>query len=125
MRYLDRYQATLHPYAADLNSLRASPTIGIQTVKAVWFRRRQGTTVAVYGELGDCQAPPPATVSEFLIRLTDGRYGGRAIARWDGVNMWAPQMPWDDTVAVQKTLADALDGHPGCPAGYDGWWTFQ
>ncbi|BAL87184.1 hypothetical protein AMIS_19640 [Actinoplanes missouriensis 431] len=92
----DRFLLSRRPYAVDLGSLHVRE-IGegytTSTVSAIWFRRRRGETVAVYGHLWDHQNPPARSAIEFLERHDDGRYGGRAEARWDGSTLWAPETP--------------------------------
>lgn len=123
----DRFVLSRRPYAVDLDSLRVAE-IGegytTATVDAIWFRRRRGETVAVYGELWDHQNPPPQSAAEFLARHDDGRYGGRALARWDGSTLWAPETPFETAAKRQATLQRALTDFPDVPAGHDGWWVF-
>ncbi len=123
-----RFLISRKPYAVDLNSLHVTELgEGYFTAKvdAIWFRRRRGQTGAVYGELWDHQTPQPTSAHEFLYRHDDGRYGGRALARWDGSTLWAPETPYEVAQQRQKTLAEALIRYPALPAGCDGWWTFQ
>lgn len=123
-----RFVLSHRPYAVDLGSLRVRE-IGegytTATVDAVWFRRRRGETVSVFGHLWDHQSPPAVSAHEFLDRLDDGRYGGRALARWDGETLWAPETPFDVARQRQIMLQAALDEFPQVPAGFDGWWTFR
>lgn len=123
----DRFVLSRRTYAVDLDSLRVTE-IGegytTATVNAIWFRRRRGETVAVYGHLWDHQNPPSLSAAEFLARHDDGRYGGRALARWDGSALWAPETPFEEAAHRQATLQRTLTDYPDVPAGYDGWWSF-
>lgn len=123
----DRFILSRRPYAVDLGGLRVTE-IGegytTATVGAIWFRRRRGQTVAVYGELWDHQNPPPLSATGFLARHDDGRYGGRALARWDGSTLWAPETPFELASLRQEALQRALTNYPEVPDGYNGWWTF-
>ncbi|WP_030975190.1 hypothetical protein [Streptomyces sp. NRRL S-1824] len=116
----DRFLISRRPYAIDLASLIDGP---VSAVTAVWFRRKQGATVACIGNLWDTQRPTPKDVAEFLARHTDGRYGGTCEGRWDGEHYWGAQKP--DTIAEHlELLRPMLANYPAIPAGYDGWWRF-
>lgn len=95
------------------------------TIEAVWFRRKSGTLSAHYGHLWDVTSEKPATVTSWLEGMTDGRYGGRCEVRWNGQDLWAPEVDWDRQIQFQKVLAQMLDGYPAVPEGYEGWWTFK
>lgn len=124
----DRFLLSRRPYAVDLESLQVRE-IGegytTSTVTAIWFRRRRGETVAVYGHLWDHQNPPSLSAHEFLARHDDGRYGGRALARWDGSTLWAPETPYEVASLRHAVLLRALTNYPEVPDGYNGWWTFH
>jgi hypothetical protein len=127
MRREDRFVMSHRPYAVDLGSLHAGH-VGTQSptkATAVWFRRpRRGVTMACVGLLWDYQDPLPATVSEFLERHDDGRYGGETLGRWDGERYWGAQRP----ELIEEHLAllrPTLENFPAVPAGFDGWWTFR
>jgi hypothetical protein len=92
---------------------------------AVWFRRRNGLTVACAGSLWDYQNERPADWEAFARAHTDGRYGGNCVARWDGSNLWAPQMPFERAQEYLAVLRPMLDGFPAAPEPYQGWWTFH
>ena len=124
MNRLSKFAISKRPYAVDMNSLHRQHGGGWAVI-AVWFRRRRGVTVACIGELWNYLSPPPANALEFVERHTDGRYGGDAIARWDGETLWAPEVPYSDVPAIQDRLQRMLDGYPATPASFDGWWTFQ
>lgn len=124
----DRFLISRKPYAVDLDSLHVTEIVEghtTATVNAVWFRRRRGETVAVYGELWDHQNPPSLSAREFLARHDDGRYGGHAMARWDGSTLWAPETSFEVALQRQVVLQRALSAYPEVPEGYDGWWTFR
>lgn len=134
----ERFRISKRPYAVDLGSMR------IQTIEpspeqhqlvrvhhirigAVWFRRREGRTVAVLGRLWDiCRDPAPGDVHEALRRHRDGRYGGSWIARWDGEDYVSehPQPP-EAMAEHLALLRPMLEGYPAVPAGHDGWWRFE
>lgn len=119
------------PYAVDLGSLSKQTYYGqIQnhyryTMKAAWFRRRNGLTVACLGYLNTSQDMETADVAEILARFTDGRYGGDCKARWDGDNLWAPESTWDQMKEYEEFLRPMLANYPEVPPGFDGWWTFK
>jgi len=128
----DRFLISRKPYAVDLGSLRGKCTPSPQgqhpyyfdgQINAVWFRRKKGVTVACIGTLWDLQHPEPTDAAQFLRQHTDGRYGGRCEARWDGSGYWGAEAP--DAVAEHLALLrPMLDGYPLCPASHDGWWRF-
>lgn len=123
------------PYAVDLASFQIVGSLDYQTgtwhrcrVEAVWFRRRQGVTVACVGELHTIQQPQPAGAAEFLTRYDDGRHGGDCKGRWDGTGYWGAQEP-DVIARYLELLRPMLENHvredrPQVPDGYDGWWRF-
>lgn len=124
----DKFLISRKPYAVDLSSLRGNvgPDTGTYHgwISAVWFRRRQGVTIACIGDLWDLQDVKPASAEEFLLRHDDGRYGGDCTGRWDGESYWG-----NVTLAEQERhlaiLRPMLANYPAIPDGYDGWWTFQ
>lgn len=118
-----RFLISRKPYAVRLDSLRAD---GDNTayLDAVWFRRRNGITVACVGHLWDIQRPLPKDSTEFLARHDDGRYGGTCEGRWDGERYWGAQAP--ELISTHlELLRSMLTNYPAIPSGYDGWWTFQ
>lgn len=117
----DRFLISRRLYAVDLNSLCV--TEHMVTLGAVWFRRRNGATVACIGHLWDIQHPAPADAAEFLQRHDDGRYGGTCEGRWDGERYWGAQEP---AVMEQhlNLLRPMLTNYPTIPASHDGWWRF-
>lgn len=131
MIHTDQFRISDRPYAVDLDTLTTHENMGARGpywtggTDAVWFRRRRGVTVAVAGQLHGLIHTAPADVRDFLTKNTDGRYGGSAVARWDGSNLWAPQMHRDDQEEYYALLAPMLDAFPAIPHGYDGWWTFN
>lgn len=122
----ERFRLSDRPYAVDLSSLTVN-TYGCHQVDAMWFRRRRGVTVACAGDLhtGLYGEPAPVDARDFLTRYTDGRHGGHAAARWDGNNLWAPEMSKDEQDRYYELLKPMLDAYPEVPYGFDGWWTFQ
>jgi hypothetical protein len=122
-----RHVLSRRPYAVDMDSL-TFPGSGQSQVRAAWFRRRRGATVACAGVLWDFQGDPrPKDVPEFLRRHDDGRYGGRTQARWDGDALWT-----DSHIShteAERLLTDLLrpmlDNYPDVPRGFDGWWVFE
>lgn len=126
----DRFLISQRPYAVDLSSLRvetrtrmSGPDYYSATIDAVWFRRRKSITVACIGELWDFQDERPTDGRMFLEQLTDGRYGGRCAARWDGTGYWGAEAP-DVAAAHLEVLRPMLAGYPALVEGYDGWWRF-
>lgn len=139
MQRSDRFLISKQPYAVNLTTYNTreeyaryasskkvadKPTYWM-TVEAVWFRRKSGALSAHYGRLWDVSSTKPESVTSWLEGLTDGRYGGSCVARWNGQDMWAPEVDWDRQVQLQKVLAQMLDGYPAVPEGYEGWWTFK
>lgn len=128
MRHEDRFVQSHRPYAVNLATLRRADVLTDRPVwwrvEAVWFRRRNGITIACVGELRTIQDPRPKDAIDFLIRYTDGRYGGDCHGRWDGENYWGAQQP--DTIAEHlELLRPMLANHPAIPYGFDGWWSFR
>ena len=131
MNRTDRFLISQKPYAVDLNTLRTArkerqdgSAFYFGRIDAVWFRRKQGVTVACVGTLWDFQDAQPASAREFLERHTDGRYGGDCDGRWDGERYWGAQHP--ETIEQHLALLrPMLSAYPALPDGYDGWWTFH
>lgn len=130
MRREDEFVVSHRPYAVDLSSLTVEPhqpgerTVYYCWVSAVWYRRRNGQTVACVGTLRGFQHAVPSDALEFLARHDDGRYGGDCLGRWDGARYWGAQEP--ETIEQHLALLrPMLDAYPAVPAGYDGWWTFH
>lgn len=129
----DRFLISRKPYAVDLVSLRGARTDTPRgrhpyyfdgRISAVWFRRKQGVTVACIGALWDLQHPEPTDGVEFLRQHDDGRYGGDCEGRWDGERYWGAQEP--EVMAQHLAiLRPMLANYPAIPPGYDGWWTFR
>ena len=120
------------PYAVNPGSLRVRTETrqdGTEyfygAIEAAWFRRRSGFTVACLGRLWDYQDERPSNAEQFLANHRDGRYGGSAIARWDGSNLWAPEMRKAKQDQCFELLEPMLANFPAVPPGYDGWWTFK
>lgn len=126
----ERFLISRRPYAIDLGSLRTvehdrddGSHYYSGRVDAVWYRRRQGVTVACIGTLWDYQDVQPEDGRTFLEHHEDGRYGGDCVGRWDGTGYWGTEVP-----DVQKqhlaVLRPMLAAYPVIPEGYDGWWRF-
>lgn len=122
----ERFLLSRKQYAADLSSMTVDEGERWHWVhiKAVWYRRRRGVTVACIGELRDRQDSVPMDAVEFLERYTDGRYGGDCWGRWDGERYWGAQEP-AVMAAHLALLRPMLKGYPMALPGFDGWWTFQ
>ena len=133
----DKFIQSHAPYAVDLSTLTVEDA-GAHghswcAVQAVWFRRRREggsgpmVTAACWGELRDLQKPAPGDALQFLEQFTDGRYGGRCAARWNGTTLWlTPDLADPDHFkAAMELLGPMLTSHPAVPASYSGWWTFR
>lgn len=126
-----KFLISRRPYAVDLASLRVQGNDCMNgsrvyrcAADAVWFRRRSGQTVACTGTLWDFQGERPADTAQFLRQLTDGRYGGRCAARWDGRSYWSEDGNLEQQERHLAVLRPMLAAHPEIPEGYDGWWRF-
>ena len=124
------FRISRRPYAVDMASLRIEEREGYKgrayyagTVRAVWFRRRHGITMACTGILWDTQDNCPADAAAFLTAHTDGRYGGDCKGRWDGTRYWGAQEP-DVIERHLDLLRPMLEHFPEVPPGFDGWWRF-
>lgn len=123
LRRLDTFKISKKPIAVDPEGLVLS-SVGTARLRAVWFRRRYGFTVACLGTLWDHQDPAPDNWLEFLDRCDTGRYGPDCDGRWDGANYWGSQRP--ETMKEHlKILRPMMENYPSVPDGYDGWWTFH
>jgi len=126
----DKFVLSHRPYAVDLSSLHVNVEGGRNgeyahaSVRAVWFRRKNGVTGAVAGELWDIQRPTPKDAMQFLEQHDDGRYGGRPFARWDGTNFWAAGQDPEENARLLALLKPMLAEYPAVPEGHDGWWRF-
>lgn len=126
----DKFVLSHRPYAVDLSSLRVETRTGFRgeychgAINAVWFRRKNGVTGAVAGELWDIQQPVPKDALQFLEQHDDGRYGGRPFARWDGTNFWAAGQDPEENARLLALLKPMLAGYPAVPAPFSGWWRF-
>lgn len=135
MKREDRYVHSHRPYAVDLGSMEIEhqPAQDGRSVEhwdvrfdAVWFRGRLSAPVAVAGHLWDYVRTEPRDERHALELLDDGRYGGSARVRWDGANLWAPQMPFAEAqeyLEILRPMLDAFPEHPGEPYA-DGWYVY-
>jgi hypothetical protein len=129
---LERFLISKRPYAASLaepphTKLHRRVDASVYwyaSVQAVWFRRRDGRTMACVGRLWDFQDEKPKTVEQFLERHDDGRYGGSTEGRWDGVGYWGSELPGIRAEHLEL-LEPMLEHFPEVPPGFDGWWTFS
>ena len=131
-----RFVMSHRQYAVDLANLTISSRTGYQgreffygAVRAVWFRRRKGVTVACIGILWDSQDTRPADGRAFLLGHEDGRYGGDCLGRWDGSGYWGSENP--DVMAEHLELLRPMlasyeqdPKNPALPDGFDRWWRF-
>lgn len=124
MRREDTFVQSHAPYAVAVNGLSIEVPDRMSMVRAVWFRRRKGVTVACVGYLWDHLRPGPASVAEFLARSTDGRYGGTCEGRWDGERYWGVQTPKIIGEHLEL-LRPMLANFPEVPPGYEGWYTYR
>jgi hypothetical protein len=133
---VDRFVMSHRPYAVDLSSWRRGEwqmahdghRYADQEMTAIWFRRKQGVTVAHLGTLWDHSDADNA--ADMLRLHDDGRYGGNWIAAWDGERCWtqnpAPKTDLDRHAEVLDAALVRLLCDKTTPEGYDdGWWTFR
>lgn len=126
----DKFVMLHRPYAVDLSSLQLETRTGRSgeyargRIGAVWFRRKYGVTQAVVGELWDSQRPIPKDAVQFLEQHSDGRYGGRPFARWDGASFWCAGQDPEENDRYLELLKPMLENFPAIPPGRDGWWRF-
>jgi len=132
----DKFVMSHRGYAVDLNSLHINREGGRNgeyahaRVLAVWFRRKNGVTGVVFGELWDIQRPTPQSAVQFLEQHDDGRYGGRPFTRWDGTSVWyAGQDPEENAQHLEllRTVLDAYHANPTAPdlgERWNRWWRF-
>lgn len=135
----DKFLISRRPYAVDLSSWKnpwhpsqwnGEPPPGSRmgywsgSIDAVWFRRRQGVTMACYGNLWDFQNEEAADVHAWLAAHQDGRYGGNAVGRWDGSGYWGSQVTLEEQNEQLAILRPMLANFPEIPDGHDGWWRF-
>lgn len=128
---MEKFLISKRPYAVDSDSLRVrfhetalDEGFWDCRIKAVWFRRRRGETVACYGQLWDYQDVKPKDGEAFMLAHRDGRYGGTTEARWDGASIWTSGLTLDDQNRCLEILRPMLENYPAVPPGYDGWWRF-
>lgn len=132
----DHFVMSHRGYAVDMGSLCLETRVGYKgeyangEISAVWFRRKNGVTQAVVGELWDSQWDIPKDAVQFLEQHDDGRYGGRPFARWDGTSFWcAGQDPEENArhLELLRTVLDAYHANPKAPDlgdRWNYWWRF-
>ena len=126
-----RFVMSHRPYAIDPDSLfvreetrNDDTTYWYARVRAVWFRRRNGITTANVGYLWDYLDQSPTDALDYAATVTDGRYGGTTLGRWDGSGYWGSESP--DTMNTHlELLRPMLDQFPAIPDGFNVWWTFK
>ena len=95
-------------------------------VDAVWTVRKHGEVQISKGTLHHSFAinrtPAEFPSMENFIENFDTRYGGTAVARWDGDYMWAPDTTLADMNALAAELDPMLENIPNVPEGYSGWY---
>lgn len=116
------------PFMKNVSSRPNDPSYRIQ-YPAVWFKRKNGFAAVVKGFLWsyvrNIDVTDVAAVEAEFKASFDGRYGGNAEFRWDGVNMWAPEQDFTTTAATQQELDQYLNAFPAIPAGYTGWYSIK
>jgi hypothetical protein len=134
MRREEKFVLSHRPYAVDPESLRIEhhpaqetpPTREYWriTMDAVWFRGRKDAPVATAGGLWGSTHEEPRDVTHALELFNDGRYGGSAVARWDGVGLWINGLSLEESEGYLAILRPMLENFPAIPPGYDGWWVY-
>jgi hypothetical protein len=119
-------------YAFNPSTWRPHPAGSWFVVDAVWFRRKNGRTLAAMGTYHPMvmrrdQEPADGTYESWIGAADDNRYGGNHLASWDGAALLCTDPPAvPPEVAAERTafLDAMLKGYPDPPPGHDGWWTF-
>ncbi len=135
-----KHTSSNHFYAIDFDQVETSTRYFQENSRvctsyelpAVWFKEKKGDLFVAYGSLsgsiwskeGDA-APTKEDIRNDFIEKFDGRYGGKAEAKWDGTYFWSPETPWDETVQLQKLLHSYYEQFPKIPDGFDGWWSLK
>lgn len=125
-----KFLISRRPYAVDLNGMAIKTTheegrrFHSVSIRAVWYRRRRGETVACVGYLWDYLSPAPVDIHEALERMDDGRYGGDCAGRWDGKRYWGAQKPAEIERHLEL-LRPMLANYPAVPPGFAGWWRYE
>lgn len=139
MIHTNRFAASGRLFAFDLSTLSETPHEGAAprsrwTVDSVWVRRKNRRTVVSMGTvklwgqriwLGG--ATPPGSSDPYVVldHPWDGRYGGDALASWDGESFWTSDPRPPVSGPRLDFLRQFLDGVPNLPDGYTGWWKFD
>lgn len=112
-------------YAVDPGTFRIEPA-GNARVAAVWFTRKRGITRACTGYLWNYLTPRPDSITDFLLRHDDNRYGGHCEGRWDGTSYFSHDGQVPGVYEQHMALLVPMLEHVGdIPGGYDGWWGFR
>jgi hypothetical protein len=127
----DKFVFSHRPYAVDLGSLHITTHTTVHrpdfyrcTVQALWFRGRKNAPVSVAGSLSALVDEIPRDGLHAMEQMDDGRYGGAAVARWDGTGYWGEEVP-EIVQTHLEILRPMLENFPAVPPCFDGWWTFQ
>ncbi len=118
-------------YAFRPESWRRAGGYGYE-VDAVWFRRKNGRTLAAMGTYHPmvtplADEPDGDDYASWIAAANDNRYGGSHDASWDGEALLCTDLSAvSPEVAAERTefLAAMLAGFPDPPPGFDGWFTF-
>jgi hypothetical protein len=100
-------------------------------VRAAWFRRKNGRTLAAMGVyrprvMHHDRDPRADTYLAWIEAADDNRYGASHWSSWDGETLLTTDPPRLAPAVAAERIAflDAmLCGFPGPPDRYDGWWT--
>lgn len=138
MKRLDKYKASAAPYALNPATFRAvgasneyhrpdkaGESFQRYVVDAIWFKRRNGLRCVVSGTLSqNLDTEPQPAYDDFVAQFQYGRYGGNALARWDGTLLWTPAGVLAGDYLI-NFLDPILEDYPNLPVGYDGWFDIR
>lgn len=134
LKKVDKFVLSRNLYAIDADSYsvleRNTPfgdniwTTYELRANAIWFKKKKGVVAAHFGTVWDVVRDKDKTSLEsFLANHATGRYGGTAIALWDGKRFWSQnQMERAEEYPLIDLLQKALDVYPEVPIGYTGWY---
>lgn len=98
--------------------------VGRVNADALWFRRKRGVLTVTFGELWDYSEAED--FDQFLNLFDTGRYGGTAVAQWDGEKLWTPTAINETARQVYiDMLEPVLLNFPDIPAAYVGWFDIR